>query len=146
MHAFVTSLVFLLGSAFAVGCASPAVSPVGPSEGGGTATLTAGTWTLVSIQPAGQTERIVPDGASYTLTLADGRVSTNADCNVCGGSLVVGGQMLTIGPRLACTRAACPTMAFENSYVAMLEGDSAVRIDGNTFTLTSPRGVLRFRR
>ena len=95
----------------------------------------------MSIQPAGQTEQSVPAGTSYALALADGRVSAKADCNVCGGNLVVGGQALTIGPLLACTRAACPTMAFENTYVAILAGDSAARIDGNSLTLTSSRGM-----
>jgi len=150
MRNSVTSLVLILLAPFAVGCSSQAFSPTSPSAGGGTTTLTAdqtaGTWTLVSIQPAGQTEQVVPGGASYALTLADGRASTKADCNRCGGNLAIGDQTLTIGPNLACTRAACPTMAFESAYVEILAGDSAARIDGNSLTLTSPRGMLRFRR
>ncbi len=151
MNYSVRSLVTLiLVAAFAIGCSSNPVSPTSLSAGGGTTTLTtgqvAGTWTLLSIQPAGQTEQTVPAGASYQLALADGRVSTTADCNVCGGNLVVGDRTLTVGPVLACTRAACPTMAFENTYVAILAGDSVTRIDGNVLTLTSSRGALRFRR
>ena len=88
----------------------------------------------------------MPSGASYALTFADGRVSTKADCNTCGGSLTINDQTLTIGPLLACTRAACPTMAFENTYVGILAGDSAAQIDDNSLTLSSQRGVLRFRR
>ena len=98
------------------------------------------------IQAAGQTEQSVPGGASYALALADGRASVRADCNTCGGTLVVASQTLTIGPLLACTRAACPTMAFENTYVAILAGDSAAQLDGNALTLTSSRGLLRFHR
>jgi heat shock protein HslJ len=105
-----------------------------------------GTWILAAIQPAGQAEVAVPGGASYELSLADGRVSTRADCNVCGGSFAVGSRTMTVGPLLACTRAACPTMAFENAYIAILAGESDMRIDGETLTLTSTRGALRFRR
>ena len=53
---------------------------------------------------------------------------------------------MTVGPLLACTRAACPTMAFESAYLAILAGERTTRIDGNTLTLTSARGALRFRR
>jgi hypothetical protein len=37
-------------------------------------------------------------------------------------------------------------MAFENAYIAILSGDSAALIDSNSLKLSSPRGVLRFRR
>ena len=53
---------------------------------------------------------------------------------------------MTIGPALACTRAACATMAYESEYVALLAGDNAAEIGANTLTLTSSRGRLRFRR
>ncbi len=88
--------------------------------------------------------RCNPAGATYELSLGEGRVSARADCNVCNGALVLSGQTATIGPILACTRAACATMAFETTYVAVLAGDSVVRIDGVTLTLTSSRGTLRF--
>ena len=151
MHYAIKSLVtHLLVTIFAVGCSSQPLTPTSPSPDTGSTTRpgdqTAGAWTLLSIRLAGQTEEIVPADASYTLMLADGRASTKADCNVCNGNLVVGGQTLTIGPLMACTRAACPTMAFENTYTAILAGESAVQIEGNSLTLISPRGVLRFRR
>ena len=143
-------VALILVVTFAAGCSSSLSSPASPSAGTGTTALNAdqvaGTWTLVSIKPADQTEQTVPAGAPYALTFADGRISTKADCNVCSGSLVVGGQTLTIGPLLACTRAACPTMIFETTYVAILAGDSVARIDGTSLTLTSSRGELRFRR
>ena len=149
-YTFKSLVGFLLVGSFATGCASSTVSPVSPSIAGGGTALTAGqvagTWTLSSIQPAGETEQSVPTGAPYALVLADGHASTTADCNVCGGNLVLDGQTLTVGPLLACTRAACPTMAFENTYVAILAGASAARIDATSLTLTSSRGVLRFSR
>jgi len=156
----VRSLVYVvLVVAAAAGCGS-GQTPTGPSAGasastpptgGAAATATApeqvsGTWILAAIQPAGQAEVTVPGGAIYELALADGRVSTRVDCNVCGGNLAVGSRTMTVGPLLACTRAACPTMAFESAYLAILAGESDTRIDGDTLTLTSTRGALRFRR
>jgi heat shock protein HslJ len=158
MHHSLTSLVTLtLITLSAAGCANNVASPTSPSPNPGSspsgsaaatpsAEQVAGTWTVVSIQPAGQTVQTVPAGASYQLALADGRVSTKVDCNVCGGSLAVGDQTITVGPALACTRAACPTMAFENAYVTILAGDSVARIDNDVLTLTSSRGAIRFRR
>ena len=99
---------------------------------------------MAAIQPAGQPEQSRPADATYTLSFADGRLSTRADCNTCSGTFSVSGQTLTAGPALACTRAACPTMAFEAAYVGILSGDSAVTLTGNTMVLTSARGVLRF--
>jgi heat shock protein HslJ len=100
----------------------------------------------VSIQPAGQALQPAPNGVPYQLTAGDNRVSTKADCNTCGGGLAINGTAVTIGPLLACTRAACSTMAYENAYVTLLTGESTVQVDGNSLTLSSPRGVLRFSR
>jgi heat shock protein HslJ len=133
-----------------VGCAERSSTPTVPSSVAGSPALTAdqlsGTWTLVSIQPAGQADQPTPPGASYTLTFADGRLSTRVDCNVCNGVFALSGQTLSAGPALACTRAACPTMAFENGYTALLSGDSTVTLSANDLALSSARGVLRFRR
>jgi heat shock protein HslJ len=146
-----SSLVTLvLATSFAVGCSDQPAGPTALSRDSGTSGLTAnqiaGNWTVVSIRPQSEAEQVVPSGATYALSVIDGRVSTKADCNVCGGSLVVGGETLTIGPLLACTRAACSTMAFESAYIGILSGDSTARLDGESLTLTSARGDVRFRR
>jgi heat shock protein HslJ len=137
-------------ASFVGGCAERASTQSSPSSIAGSAALTAdqlsGTWTLVSIQPTGQVDQSTPPGASYTLTFADGRLSTRVDCNVCNGAFTVSGQTLTAGPALACTRAACPTMAFENGYTSLLSGESTVTLSSNVLALSSARGVLRFRR
>ena len=145
-------------TAFAIGCSNNFQSPTGPSDAGSAGTVTntpntssaadwVGTkWTLVSMQAAGQPLQPTPDGVSYSVTFADNRVSTKADCNTCGGTFAINGDTVTIGPLLACTRAACSTMAFENAYVGLLAGDSNPRVESDFLTLSSPRGVLRFRR
>jgi heat shock protein HslJ len=132
------------------GCAERSSTPASPSSIAGSPAVTAdqlsGTWTLVSIQPAGQGDQATPPGATYTLTFADGRLSTHVDCNVCNGAFTLSGQTLTAGPALACTRAACPTMAFENGYTSLLSGDSTITFSSNVLALSSARGVMRFTR
>jgi heat shock protein HslJ len=135
------SLIGLAVASVAFGCAGTAAAPTAPSS----ADL-AGSWNLVSIQPAGQADQPTPAGASYTLSFADGRLSTRVDCNVCSGAFALSERTLTAGPALACTRAACPTMAFDNTYTSLLSGDSTITLSGDTLVLSSPRGVLRFRR
>ena len=142
----------------ATGCAgsptapsSSSGSPTSPGDqsplsGSPTVDQLAGTWNLQSIQPAGEAVQTTPAGANYTLTFADGRLSTRADCNLCGGTFSLSGQTLTAGPALACTRAACPTMAFESTYTRLLSGDSTVTLSNGTLVLSSARGVLRLTR
>ena len=106
----------------------------------------AGTWDLTSIQTDKGGVQTVPGAASYTLTFTDNRVSTKADCNVCGGGVTFAGETITIGPNLACTRAACPTMAFETVYESILAGSSTAKVDAHTMVLTSDRGRATFTR
>jgi heat shock protein HslJ len=130
--------------AIATGCAG-STSPTSP-----TAALTegqiAGTWTLQAMVPAGRAEQVVPAGAIYTVTFADGRLSTRADCNTCTGTFTISEGALTAGPALACTRAACPTMAFESEYTRLLAGESTATLRSGTLVLSSVRGTLRFTR
>jgi heat shock protein HslJ len=141
--------LFLLLSSV-VGCTDSSFSTTSPSPAGGSSALTAdqieGTWRVLSIQLAGQDQEATPAGASYTLSLANGRLSTRADCNTCSGPFTISGQTLTAGPALACTRAACATATFENAYTTLLSGDSTVTVSGGTLVLSSPRGILRFGR
>ncbi len=127
-------------------CATTPATPTSPSAGSGSLALTSGqltgTWTLTALQPAGQPSQASP--ATYTISFVDGRVSTRVDCNMCSGTFAVSEQTLTVGPNLACTRAACPTMAFETLYASILGGDHTVEVSGNTLVLSSARGRLAF--
>jgi heat shock protein HslJ len=124
--------------------------PTSPSSVDGSAAVTAdqiaGTWTLQAITPAGRAEQVVPAGAIYTVTFADSRLSTRADCNTCTGSFTISGRTLTAGPALGCTRAACPTMAFETEYTSLLVGESTPTFQSGALVLSSSRGTLRFTR
>ena len=138
--------VLILVAALTAACAQSVTSPSSAQVAGPASTNAqlAGTWTLASIQRAGEAKQNRPFSATYTLSFDDGRLSTRVDCNSCGGSYTVDGTTLTAGPNLACTRAACPTMAFENAYTAILSGDSRVVVTGSTLTLSSSRGELQF--
>jgi heat shock protein HslJ len=124
-----------------IACAESSTTLTAPSSD-----QLSGTWTLVSMQLAGQSVQAAPAGATYALTFSDGRLSTRVDCNTCNGTFGFSGQTLTAGPALACTRAACPTMAFENEYTRLLAGDSSVTLSANTLVLSSSRGTLRYTR
>ena len=132
------------------GCSDSASSPLSPSAAPGSSALTsgsvAGIWRLAALQPAGRAEQATPGGATYSLTLADGRATLHVDCNVCSGAVTIGGQTLTLGPSLACTRAACATMEFESDYLPVVTGESSAQLSGSTLTLTSARGTVRFTR
>ena len=145
---FVLTLI-IAASVGTAGCASSPELLTSPSSVGGASTLAAhqlaGTWQLESLQIAGR-EEAKPAGPRYTLTFTDGRFSTLADCNVCNGGFALSGETLTAGPVLACTRAACPTMAFESAYTGVLGGDSTVTLSGGRLVLSSSRGVLEFTR
>ena len=154
---------FVVAALVATGCTGSASTPTSPSSLSGSPTFPvdrspvsgsptptvdqlAGTWILQSLQPAGDIDQTTPAGASYTLTFADGRLSTRADCNTCGSAFILSGQTLTAGPLWACTVAACPTMAIESTYMRLLSGDSNVTLSDGTLVLSSARGVLHYTR
>ena len=140
LNTFVLSLLATLAS---YGCSGS--SPSGPSET--LPDLIAGNWRLVAQQPAGEQESAPPPGSTFVLEIVDGRASVTADCNRCNGAATVGSDRVTFGPALACTRAYCTTSApFDSTFVRLLADESAASVQGETLTLRSPRGTLRFRR
>ena len=149
MNAFRYLFALTIIASLSVGCSEALSAPTSPSAvataaAALTADQLAGTWNLVSIQPTGQSEELTPAGATYTLSFATGRLSTRADCNSCSAAFTVSGQTLTAGPLMACTRAACPTMAFENVYTTLLSGESTATVSAGALVLSSDRGQLRF--
>ena len=129
--------VFILVLAMA-GCSS---TPSAPS----TAVLT-GTWRIVSIQAAAQPVQPAPAGATYDITFEGARISARVDCNTCSGMFMLNGAALTIGPTLACTRAACATASYETAVVTLLTGGHEVSSSGNALTLNSNRGSVTLAR
>ena len=143
-------IVIVFVALFSSACSGAIDTPTSPSSATGSTALTvsqvSGSWKLTYLQEADQPGQPAPAGASYGLTFADGRASVRADCNVCGGAVTASDQSIVIGPALACTRAACPTMAFETLYERLLSGESQPTVSGSVLTLSSPRGTLIFNR
>ena len=80
------------------------------------------------------------------VTFDDGRASVRVDCNVCTGRFMHDGNTLTVGPQLACTRAACETAAYEHAVVTLLTGDHEYTTTLHNLTLTSSRGTMLLQR
>jgi heat shock protein HslJ len=124
---------------FVAGCAGD--TPSSPSD----AALD-GVWRIISIQPATQSMQTAPVGALYQVTFDDGRASLRVDCNLCTGRFSSDGNALTIGPDLACTRAACETASYESAVIALLSGDHQYTTTLHNLTLTSSRGTALLQR
>jgi heat shock protein HslJ len=109
-------------------------------------TAVVGTWNLVAIRTSGGAAQPRPAGVTYQMTIDSDRVSMRVDCNTCNGAATLLSSKLTLGPVLACTRAACPTATFESAVTTLLSGDHTVGVNDTMLTLTSPRGVAQFER
>lgn len=105
-----------------------------------------GTWNLRNLRPAGGVEQPKPASAVYAITIENGRVAARADCNTCTGNATLASSTLTLGPALACTRAACATATFESVFTTMVSGDHTASVNDGSLTLSSPRGLMRFER
>jgi heat shock protein HslJ len=119
-----------------------AKSTTGPGPGPGE--VVGVVWRLDALQrPDGSV--INPPAGTFTLRFAeDGRLEVRADCNGCGGGYQLSGGAVTVGI-LACTRAFCPASApFDAEYVRIVESATTVARGGDTLTLRSAAGALRF--
>lgn len=133
-----TRTFLLISLIAAAGCAS---NPASPTPGS-----VDGVWRIISIQPATQATQTAPVGAAYQVGFEDARVSVRVDCNSCSGPFTVAGSTLTIGPTLACTRAACPTASYESAVLSLLSGEHQIATTLHNLTLTSARGAVLLQR
>jgi heat shock protein HslJ len=133
---FRSALVFIV--VFAAACSDS--TPTSPTPG------VEGVWRIISIQAPSQPPQTAPVGVQYQIGLERNRVLLRADCNTCTGTYSESGNTLTIGPNLACTRAACATAAFESEVVSMLSGEHQTAATLHNLTLTSPRGSVLLQR
>lgn len=142
-------LPFVILTLAASACSSGSGSPSSPSSITGSTALTAdvlaATWRLQSIQKAGLAEQAAPAGADYTLTFTD-RLSLRADCNNCSSAYSISDSTITVANAMACTRAYCPTAAFERDYTSLVNGEFTVSTTPTTMTWSSPRATIRFSR
>ena len=123
----------------AAGCTADA--PTSPTQ----ASLE-GTWRIISIQPPSQPVQTAPVGVRYQVAFDNGLTFLRVDCNTCTGSFSSNQGTLTIGPSLACTRAACATASYESAVVALLSGDHQMSTTLHNLTLSSSRGTVLLQR
>ncbi len=105
-----------------------------------------GVWRIISIQPAAQPVQTAPVGAQYQVGFENDRVFLRVDCNTCSGPFTLSGTRLTVGPMLACTRAACPTASYETAVVTILSGGHDMAATLHNLTLSSSRGTVLLQR
>ncbi len=115
-------------------------SPSAPSD------IVGQTWQLVSLQRDGSDLIFAPDPAKFTLRLEEGgRVAVKADCNSCGGSYTINGDILDLSA-VACTRVACQNGGpFDSDYALALEGSKTVAMDDAELIIRGSGVTLRFR-
>ena len=130
-------------TALASAC-GPEALPAAPTAPPTAAEL-AGTWRLLSMQTTGGPLEATPDAATYTVSFGERGAGLRVDCNVCNGEVTRTETLMRLGP-FVCTLAACPTIAFANRYLQVLEGDQTATLRGDTLHLTSIRGTLRLAR
>ncbi|HJU44048.1 MAG TPA: META domain-containing protein [Vicinamibacterales bacterium] len=131
--------ILLIGMLISAGCSG--ATPTAPTPGS-----VDGVWRIISIQPASQAVQTAPVGVIYQAGFENNRVFLRVDCNACTGPFTVNGSALTIGPTLACTRAACATASYENAVVAMLSGEHQMSATLHNLTLSSSRGSVLLQR
>lgn len=129
-------LVSLLGG---IGCSED--SPTSP-----TPASVDGVWRIISIQSASQAVQTAPVGVRYQIGFENERAFLRVDCNTCTGPFTFNGATLTIGPTLACTRAACATASYESAVLSLLGGAHQVAATTHNLTLTSSRGTVLLQR
>lgn len=105
-----------------------------------------GVWRIMSIQRPSQQVQTAPVAAVYQLGFENNRAFVRVDCNTCTGPFALDGSTLTIGPALACTRAACATASYESAVVAVLSGEHQMSATLHNLTLTSSRGSILLQR
>ena len=145
-----TRTVSILAAVLSAVCTSFACSTASSAGPTGVSLLDrigGGSWTLVAQQPAGEQAIAPPRGSNFAFQIVEGRAAVTADCNRCNGLASVSNASVTFGPALACTRAYCVTSApFDTTFMRLLAEESRASIDGNTLTLRSERGTLRFKK
>jgi heat shock protein HslJ len=108
-----------------------------------------GTKRIFSIQMATQTSQVfLPPEVPYQVTFDGSRVSARINCNTCNGSFTTSGSSVSLGPVLACTRAACVAPAYEapdSDVLSLLAGSHEVSESFAQITLRSSRGIMILR-
>jgi heat shock protein HslJ len=101
----------------------------------------AGAWNVISYY-TGTAVQSVTGGVEITAEFSTTAVSGNTGCNSYGGSVVINGNTIRIGP-LTSTLIACPTEELstqEHQYLAAVQLATTFKVTGNRLDLFRPGG------
>jgi putative lipoprotein len=128
------------GVALLLGALTACGAPAGPS-------LAQTRWVLTGIETGGALQPPVA-GSQVTLEFTADGVGGSGGCNSYGGGYTVRGNAISFG-ELAQTMMACERaelMEQEGAYMAALATAKTFTLDGNTLTIATDGGSLRFAR
>lgn len=141
------TLVAIFGGVIVTGCSQPKAAPEKTTHGatdaatsGANVPLEGTSWVLAGLPGHGALA-----GQPATAQFASGRVQGTDGCNRYTAAFTVTGSTLTVDPRGATTRMACPpdVAAQANAFMAALAGATAYRVvDGRLELLSSSGAVL----
>jgi heat shock protein HslJ len=145
-----TWLGLALGMMACAGSTSNPAAPTAPGGSGGSGTqgtlALAGSWSAVSLQPAGAPAVVVDQPARFTADFrADGSLALRADCNRCACGYTAGAGSLTTTP-MACTRAACSSSPLDSQFAGLVGSATSWTVTGDRLELASAAGVVDLRR
>jgi heat shock protein HslJ len=88
--------------------------------------------------------RELVENTQITLSFANGKVSGSDGCNRFHSSYAVKGEELTIDPRVASTRSACPEPIMEqaSAFITALGSTRSTRLDAEQLSLLDESGAL----
>ncbi len=101
------------------------------------------TWALVSYGDAASPTAAAPGVETSLEFKSDGTLGGSMGCNGFGGEYAVKGDTVTFS-NLISTMMACeePRMSQETATFALMNGDAAFVVNGDTLTLTSANGQV----
>jgi heat shock protein HslJ len=146
------SFGFALG---VMGCAGSITNPTGPAAPGSSGSgevgaqgnlALVGSWSAVSLQPAGGPAVVVDEPQRFTAEFrADGALGLRADCNRCSCGYTAEPGSLTTTP-MACTLAACPSAPRDTQFAGLVSSATSWTAAGDRLELASTAGVVRLQR
>jgi heat shock protein HslJ len=127
--------------AAAVAACGSSATPSPSAASSGAATTPDGNWVLVSYTSPGGTQTTVPSALLPTLQIQGNAARGNAGCNTYNAIAVVSGNMIHYD-QVQSTKVACPPpgSVVEAAFLQGLSLASEWKIEGDTLTMTAPRG------
>jgi heat shock protein HslJ len=137
--ASIAAIAVMLVAVLAACGSSATPSPSAPAASG--AAALDGKWILTSYTSPGGTQATVPSAILPSLEIQGNAARGNAGCNTYNAIAVVSGNTIHYD-QVQATKVACPPPAstIEGAFLQGLSLASEWKVEGNTLTMTAPRG------